>query len=133
VVTAVVNASLCTFLAELRVSEPPQDSDGSYSLVFDSQYRVTFLALAHGDLLLESRIFQLPDEQHSRRATMQMLLEQAGSRLQSHSEWIAFAPGAQMLVLQQVVPAQADRAHFRALLDDFVNALAGWRRLAGVL
>jgi hypothetical protein len=38
-----------------------------------------------------------------------------------------------MLVLQQIVPAQADRAQVGAVLDSFVNALAGWRRLAGVL
>ena len=39
----------------------------------------------------------------------------------------------QMLLLQQTVPAQADKMDVESVLERFVNALAGWRRLAGVL
>ncbi len=132
-VTAMLHENLRQYLAALKAGEPAQNADGSFSLIFDRQYRVTFLMLTHGDLLLDARVLQLPDEPHSRRTTLEMLLEQAGSRLEGHPEWIALAPGGQMLVLQQVVPAKADRAQFSASLDDFVNALAGWRRLVGVL
>nr|WP_314623059.1 CesT family type III secretion system chaperone [uncultured Noviherbaspirillum sp.] len=132
-VTVMLHESLRQYLAALKAGEPAQNADGSFSLIFDSQYRVTFLTLAHGDLLLEARVFQLPDEPRSRRTTLEMLLAQAGSRLEGHPEWIALATGGRMLVLQQVLPAKTDRTQFSASLDDFVNALAGWRRLVGVL
>jgi hypothetical protein len=131
-VTRMVHAGLGKYLAENQAGKVPANPDGSVSLVFDRQYRVSCLTLAHGELLLEARIVQLPADTGDRRAAMEMLLQQAGSNLQSHSERIAFAPDGQMLVLQQIVPAQADRVQFGAMLDSFVNALAGWRRLAGV-
>lgn len=132
-VEGVLHDGLRKYLAEFNTGGVPRNSDGSVSLIFDGQYRVTCLPLAYGDLLLEARILQLPDEARARRITMEALLEQAGSRLGKHTDRIAFAPGEQMLVLQQTVPAQADRAQFISVLDGFVNALAGWRRLAGVL
>jgi hypothetical protein len=132
-VTGMCHEGLSRYLAEQKSGAVPRNVDGSITLIFDRQYRVTCLTLAHGDLLLEARILQLPADASSRRSTMEMLLGQAGSTLESHAERIAFAPGGQMLVLQQIVPAQADRAQVGAVLDSFVNALAGWRRLAGVL
>jgi hypothetical protein len=132
-VTSVIHAGLARYLADQKTSQVPRNPDGSVSLIFDGQYRVTCLPFPHGDLLLEARIVQLPVDVQSRRTAMELLLEQAGDMLVSHTERIAFAPGGQMLVLQQIVPTQADRAQFDSMLDRFVNALAGWRRLAGVL
>jgi Tir chaperone protein (CesT) family len=132
-VTGALHVGLLGYLEEQKSGHVPRHHDGSLSLVFDSQYRVTCLTLAHGELLLESRIVPLPDDAVRRRSLLEMLLEQAGNRLEGHTERIAFAPGGQMLVLQQIVPARADRAQFGAMLDSFLNALAGWRRLAGVL
>lgn len=128
-----LHPALSRFLANQRAGEGNRNADGSVSIVFDGQYRVTCMAFAQGGLLLEARIFQLPAESSYRRSSIEMLLEQAGHRLKTYTEWLALASGGQMLMLQQVVPAQADSMQFSAMLDSFVNALAGWRRLAGVL
>ena len=128
-----LHAGFGAYLSELKSKHIPNNPDGSVSLIFDQQYRVTFLTLAHADLLLEARLCHLPDDTSSRRTIVEMLLEQAGSMLETHTEHIVVAPGGQTLLLQQIVPAHADRAQFSTMLDSFVNALAGWRRLAGVL
>lgn len=132
-VTSVLHDGLARYLADQKSTQVPASQDGAFNLIFDNQYRVTCLPFLRGDLLLEARIVHLPADVYRRRTIIEMLLEQAGNRLDSHPERIVLSPGGQMLALQQVVPAQADRAQFGSMLDSFVNALAGWRRLAGVL
>ncbi|SMP44880.1 CesT family type III secretion system chaperone [Noviherbaspirillum suwonense] len=132
-VTSALHPELARYLAAEKADQASRSPDGSISMVFDAQYRVTCQVFAQGDLLLEARVLRLPDDEGSRTTTVEMLLEQAGQRLQDHAEWLALGSGGQILMLQQIVPAQADRIQFSNMLDSFVNALAGWRRLAGVL
>jgi hypothetical protein len=124
---------LAAYLARNRIERGGTGGDGSVSLVFDRQYRVSCLPATAGDLLLEARLVELPPDPAVRLARLEALLEHAGQTLEQHAEGIALAPGGHMLVLQRTVPARADSKDFESMLESFVNTLANWRRLAGVL
>jgi hypothetical protein len=124
---------LAAYLTRNRIERGKAGADGSVSLVFDRQYRVSCLPAPAGDLLLEARLVELPPDPAVRLARLEALLEHAGQALEQHAEGIALAPDGDMLVLQSTVPAQAASADLESMLEAFVNTLASWRRLAGVL
>lgn len=128
-----LHRGLAAYLASRQADQPARNADGSVSLVFDGQYRITCLDNAGGGLLLEARIAELPLDANTRRALLEDLLERAGRQFERHTEWMTMTRDRQMLLLQQTVPAQAERTDVETVLERFVNTLAGWRRLAGVL
>ena len=128
-----LHGGLAAYLPSLQAVQPTREADGSVSLVFDSQYRITCRGNTSGGLLLEARIAELPLDANARRSLLLELLERAGRQFERHTEWMTMTRDRQILLLQQTVPARADRIDVESVLERFVNALAGWRRLAGVL
>lgn len=124
---------LARYLAERHVGDGYVSPDGSITMVFDGRYRVACLVLSNGELLLEARICDLAADAAARRSLLEELLLQTGRTLERHAEWMSITQDRQTLVLQQTLPAQAPLMDVERLLEDFINALANWRRLAGVL
>lgn len=128
-----LHGGFAAYLASRQADQPIRNADGSVSLVFDGQYRITCLGNASGGLLVEARVTELPLDANARRSLLEDLLERAGRRFERHTEWMTMTRDRQILLLQQTVPAQADKTDFESALERFINALAGWRTLAGVL
>ena len=124
---------LVKYLADSRGGDGSVSPDGSITMVFDGRYRVACLTLSNGELLLEARICDLPIEALPRRALLEELLVQTGRRLERDAEWMSITKDRQTLVLQKTLPAQASLMDVERLLENFINALANWRRMAGVL
>lgn len=132
-VTRQLHGGLTAYLASKQAGQPSRNADGSVSVVFDGQYRITCVGHASGGLLLEARVTELPADATARRSLIEDLLERAGRGFERHTEWLTMTRDRQMLLLQQTVPSQAGQMDFESILERYVNALAGWRRLAGVL
>ena len=124
---------LSKYLAERQAGKGCVSPDGSITLVFDGRYRVACLGMSNGELLLEARVCELPAGAAPRSSLLEALLLQSGRALERHGEWMTMTPDRQTLVLQQTLPVLATVMDVEVRLENFINALANWRRLAGVL
>ena len=128
-----MHAGLADYLARNNVSENGQHDNGSVHLVFDNQYRIAFTAASNGALLLESRVCELPVDRITRQSCLISLLEKAGDEMYVQMASLVLPQDGNLLTVQQLISAEAGIQEFEQFLEKFINLLAGYRSLAGVL
>lgn len=121
------------YLTRNNVGRNAGHDDGSFHLVFDNQYRVAFLTGSGGTLWLESRVCELPENPTERQALLMRLLERAGNEIFLQTACLTLPKVGNLLIVQQLVPAEAGVQEFMRFLENFLNLLASYRSLAGVL
>jgi hypothetical protein len=98
-------------------------------LVFDDKYRVLCWPAPGGDMVLEARLTELPEDDALCESVMRNALQSACRRIHTHSDALVLSEMGNWLMLQQRVAAEAAADDFENELEAFVNAVAGWRQL----
>jgi hypothetical protein len=124
---------LAGYLKRNRFEAGDERGDGALVLVFDNQYRVHFHPARHGDVAMEARLKVLPVSRGEADALLRETLELATGRLAESADTVVLAGDERTLVLQQRVSVDATVPEFEQALEDFINAVASWRRSLYVL
>ena len=127
------HAGLDAYLQRNGLSNGEARTDGATVLVFDERYRVYCRPAQQGDVVLEIRLTEMPDDERRGGDLLQQALEFMGERLDEASEAPALSEDGQVLLLQQRVPAHARIDDLERALESFINAVGTWRRRLCVL
>ena len=127
------HAGLDQYLARNQLGGGEARADGATVLVYDERYRVYCRPAQHGDLVLESRLADVPEEAARCEGMLRQSLELAGERLEVAAEWPVLSEDGRTMRLQQRVAADARLEGVELALEAFTNATAAWRRRLGVL
>lgn len=126
-------AALSGFLERFQLKLGQERVDGAIVLTLDKQYRVYCRPAPFGDLVMESRLLDLPTAPAEREATLRECATVSWLRMQDHAEIPVISPDGGYLLLQQRFPADASVDEFERSLENFVHAIADWRRFMKVL
>lgn len=102
-------------------------------LIFDKQFRVAFSTGSNGVLWLEGKIAEVPVNISSRMRLFMALLEHIGQEFEYETANVVTSEDERLVLLQQMAPAEAAGQEFENLLEKFINLLAKYRSLAGML
>jgi hypothetical protein len=126
-------AALSGFLERFQLKLGQERVDGAIVLTLDKQYRVYCRPAPFGDLVMESRLLDLPTAPAEREATLRECATVSWLRMQDHAEIPVISPDGGYLLLQQRFPADASVDEFERSLENFVHAIGDWRRFMKVL
>ena len=127
------HAGLDEYLARNQLGGGEARNDGAVVLVFDEQYRVYCRPAQHGDVVLEIRLAEMPDEERRGDEIRVRALEFAGERMEAAAEVPVLSDDGRALLLQQRVASDARVEDFELALEGFMNAIGLWRRRLHVL
>ncbi|HSY26225.1 MAG TPA: CesT family type III secretion system chaperone [Burkholderiaceae bacterium] len=122
-----VHAGLSSYLLRNRIDADRRE-DGSTVLVFDRQYRVRCWPASNGDIVLESRVTELPEEAHQCDDMLKEAMECAAHRINNYPEALVISEDIRELSIQQRISVDTTADGFETLLEQFVNSLTSWRQ-----
>lgn len=125
-------AALSGFLDRCQLSLGEERVDGAVVLTLDKEYRVYCRPAPYGDLVMESRLLDLPAVPADREAVLRECATISWLRMQAHADIPVVSPDGGHLLLQQRFPADASVDEFERSLENFVHAIGEWRRLMKV-
>ncbi len=125
--------ALSNFLDHHQLKPGAQRVDGAVVLTLDKEYRVYCRPAPHGDLVMESRLLDLPVVPADREAILRECATISWLRMQRHADIPVVSPDGGHVLLQQRCPADATPDEFERSLENFVHAIGEWRRLMKVL
>lgn len=107
--------------------------DGALVISIDTRYRIFCRPGPHGDLVLESKLLQLPERRDEADDLIRECLLGSWVRMMEHADVPVLAQNENEILLQQRVSADATVDEFESALEQFTNSLADWRRIFRVL
>ena len=117
------------YLARHRLQSDIERVDGAVVLLFDRRYRVFCRPAPHGDLVLESRVIEVPAEIDAADILIQECLLASWVRLPDFPDVPALSDDGLAIVIQQRIPSDASVNEVESALENYVNALSDWRRI----
>ena len=126
-------AALSGFLNRYQLNLGEERVDGAVVLTLDKEYRVYCRPAPYGDLVMESRLLDLPIVPSDREAILRESATISWLRMQNHADIPVVSPDGGHLLLQQRFPADASVDEFERCIENFVNSISEWRRLLKVL
>ncbi len=128
-----LHAGLSGFLERRQLMPESERLDGAVVVTLDDRFRIYCRPAPHGDLVLESRLLELPPRPGDADELIQRCLFTAWVRMAEHAEVPVLSEDESQILIQRRVPADASIDEFEAALEDFSNALSDWRRVFRVL
>ncbi|MDB5840440.1 MAG: hypothetical protein JWQ23_2392 [Herminiimonas sp.] len=128
-----LHVGLAGYLSRNRFSGDDEREDGALVLVIDDQYRVFCHPAQHGDLVFEARLMVLPDSGQQVYEVLRQAMQYAAGRLAQFADTLVLSRDESTLLLQQRISADATGSEFEESLENFLNAIATWRRSLFVL
>jgi hypothetical protein len=123
------HAGLSGYMMRNQIVPEAARSDGALVLMFDKKYRVYCRPAPRGDLVLEARLIEMPDEPAKTDALIKQALQVAGGRLYTDADALVLSDDESKLFLQQRIAADSSTDEFEIGLEQFVNAVAVWRQV----
>jgi hypothetical protein len=117
------------YLARHRLQSDIERVDGAVVLLFDRRYRVFCRPAPHGDLVLESRVIEVPAEIDAADNLIQECLLASWVRLPDFQDVPALSDDGLAIVIQQRISSDASVNEVESALENYVNALSDWRRI----
>jgi len=117
------------YLERHRMQSEIERMDGAVVLLFDRRYRVFCRPAPHGDLVLESRVIELPAEIDAADSLIQECLFASWVRLPDFPDVPALSEDGLSIVIQLRIPSDASVNEVESALENYVNALSDWRRI----
>jgi hypothetical protein len=117
------------YLARHRMQSEIERVDGAVVLLFDRRYRVFCRPAPHGDLVLESRVIELPTDSDAADSLIQECLFASWVRLPDFPDIPTLSEDGLAIVIQLRVPSDASVNEVESALETYVNALSDWRRI----
>jgi hypothetical protein len=124
---------LAGYLARHQLQRQADRVDGAVVLFFDKRYRVFCRPAPHGDLVLESRIIDLPTDPNQADDMVREALFASWVRMLDSSEIPALSTDDLSIVIQQRIPSDASVDETESALESYVNALSEWRRIFKII
>ncbi len=128
-----VHNGLAGYLSRQGMRRQAERVDGAVVLVFDKRYRVFCRPAPHGDLVLESRVIELPTGVADADEMIRECLFASWVRMRDFPDIPALSEDGLAIVVQLRVPSDATIDEFEAALESYVNSLAEWRRIFRVV
>ncbi len=128
-----LHTGLSGFLERQQLVPQKKRMDGAVVVTLDGRYRVFCRPAPHGDLVLESRLLELPLRPGDADELIQRCLFASWARMTEHAEVPVLSEDESQILIQRRVPADASIEEFEAALEAFTNSLADWRRIFRVL
>lgn len=128
-----LHAGLAGFLERQQMVPQKERVDGAVVVTLDGRYRVFCRPAPHGDLVLESRLLDLPARPGEADELIQRCLFASWVRIAEHAEVPVLSEDETQILVQRRVPADASTDEFEGALEAFTNSLADWRRIFRVL
>ena len=128
-----LHAGLSGFLERRQLMPQKERLDGAVVITLDDSYRIYCRPAPHGDLVLESRLLDLPERAGDADEIIQRCLLASWTRRAEHAEVPVLSEDESQLLLQRRVPSDASIEELEEALEAFTNALADWRRIFRVL
>ena len=126
--TILSHAGLAAYCARNPADGERERHGDSISWIFDGEYRISCELASGGDLLLEARVIELPQDQRLADETLAEAMQCLAFRVHEHAEALVLSENEDILLIQQTVAADADVDAFESSLERFINALANWRQ-----
>ena len=124
-----VHNGLAGYLARHRKQQPVERVDGAIVLFFDRRYRVFCRPAPHGDLVLESRIIDLPSDPYPAEDMVRECLLASSLRMLDSSDIPTLSADELSIVIQQRILSDASVDETESALESYINALSDWRRI----
>lgn len=124
---------LSAFLNRKKITPGQLLTDGSIVLSLDKSYRVFCRPAPHGDLVLESRLMRLPQDDKAADELIAHTLLGSWVRTRSHADVPVLSQDETEICLQQRISSDATVDEFENALEQFINSIADWRRILRVL
>ncbi len=128
-----LHPGLSGFLERQQQTTPKERVDCAVVVTLDDRYRIYCRPAPHGDLVLESRLLELPARPVEADELIHRCLLASWVMMPERSEVPALSEDESQILLQRRIPADASADEFEAALEAFTNALADWRRIFRVL
>ncbi|MGI4847204.1 MAG: CesT family type III secretion system chaperone [Janthinobacterium lividum] len=127
------HVGLAAYLERNHIQADNERSDGALVVVYDRQYRAYFHPAQHGDIVIEARLMVLPAAAANAAQTLEEAMRLALDDWRESAETLALAADERTLLQQRRVFEYATVMEFEQALEDFLNALVGWRHSLHVL
>ena len=101
-------------------------TDGRLTLRFDRRHRLQIRPAANGRIAFAARLMDLSARALDVEQTLLHLAAMGAGLLRDHAAGLCVDEAEQTVVLQQVLPSDADVALLESELAAFVNTLAFW-------
>ncbi len=128
-----LHAGLSGFLERKQLSPQKERLDGAVVITLDDRYRIYCRPAPHGDLVLESRLLELPSRPGDVDELIQRCLYASWVRMGQHADVPVLSEDESEILIQRRLPADASIDEFEEALESFTNSLAEWRRIFRVL
>ena len=128
-----IHNGLAGYLYRQGLRQQAERVDGAVVLVFDRRYRVFCRPAAHGDLVLECRVVDLPGDAREADDMIRECLFASWVRMREHPDIPALSEDGMSIVVQLSVPSDSTINEFERALESYVNSLADWRRIFRVV
>ncbi|MDK2123505.1 CesT family type III secretion system chaperone [Parachitinimonas caeni] len=120
-----VHPTVREFLTRQGLPIEPR-ADGRIVLTIDQRYRIACTPAA-GDLLLETRIGNLPLDAKRKDEVIDRIMQLSGSRLNEHADGPVLQDDQSTVALQRHVPRTVTLFEFERALGEFANGAAYWK------
>ncbi len=124
-----VHNGLAGYLSRNGMRQQAERVDGAVVLVFDKRYRVFCRPAPHGDVVLESRIVELPAGASEADSLIRECLFASWVRMRDFPDIPALSEDGLAIVIQLRIPSDANVSEFEAALEVYLNSLSDWRRI----
>ncbi len=128
-----LHTGLSGFLERRQLMPQKERLDGAVVVTLDDRDRIYCRPAPHGDIVLESRLLDLPTRPGDADDLIQRCLLASWARMAEHAEVPVLSENESQILVQRRLPADASADEFEAALEAFANALADWRRIFRLL
>jgi hypothetical protein len=128
-----LHVGLAGYVERQHLESPPDRIDGAVVLSFDGRYRIYCRPAPHGDLVLESKLADVPDKPGDAEDLIRTTLMASAVRMMTHSDVPVLSKNGLIILLHQRIPADATVDELEGSLQNFVKSLAEWRRIFRIL
>jgi hypothetical protein len=108
-------------------------SDGTIVLEVDKKYRIFCRQAPHGDLILEVRLCDLPEQSQIADEWIERALHKSWARIRDFSDVPVLSEDGNYIFLHQRIISDATVDEFEKSLEQFANSIIDWRRTYGLL
>jgi hypothetical protein len=128
-----LHAGLASYVERQQLEAPTNRIDGAVVLSFDGRYRIYCRPAPHGDLVLESKLADVPDKPSDAEDLIRTTLMASAVRMMTHADVPVLSKNGLVILLHQRLPADATVDELEGSLLNFVKSLSEWRRIFRIL
>lgn len=128
-----LHVGLAGYAERHQLDAPADRIDGAVVLTFDGRYRIYCRPAPYGDLVLESKLIDVPEKPNDAEELLRTTLMASAVRMMSYADVPVLSKNGLVILLHQRIPADATVDELEGSLQNFVTSLSEWRRIFRIL